>query len=72
MNRAKKMSRMYDDNRTAIDEVRYRHKVAQRLARSIRPDSTMAELRKMATLLAIPGRASANRETLIQKIRGRV
>jgi len=71
VNRTKHASRRYEGLRPRIEELRLKRKVAIRLYRSIREDSTVAELRRMATLLKIHGRSNMNREDLVQAIHDR-
>jgi hypothetical protein len=71
VNRVKQRSRLYDEARPEIDQMRDRQRLARKLSGSIREDSTPEELRKMATLLAIPGRSRMGPSRLIKAIRRR-
>jgi hypothetical protein len=71
VNRITKVSRLYDDAKPSIESQRMRRKLARTLFRQITPDTTVAELRKMATVLNIKGRSKMVKEDLVEAIHGR-
>jgi hypothetical protein len=70
MNRTKTASRRYEVSKPEIDHARNKRRLARRLLNSVDEDNVKkSELMKMATLLSIRGRASMNKDALLEAIR---